>query len=278
MSEQTTATGQGMTKPIYQTVIERHYDAGLGLVAHFITELANQAIEIAAKGIALAAPAPNAIGIYNTTQAMGWNWIASITFALSIEVCIFLMVEVSLQQWDGYLQYPAVYLRPLAIAIIFTCVLAIVVMCLVYWLEVHKILTLLPVISLICFVGIGLKRWHEKNLREGVKSVDPRIVKKKVTPKVTQPTVNIVDSNGADGETAAKVDAMNDGKRRKVDAKVDALYGILRDEFDGVATDDLNKAELGRRIGKSRATVGNYLDSLANQGRIDLNGHVKVVK
>lgn len=262
------------TKVGYAEWFEKHYSAVLGMLRYFFTQLADEAVEIAGRSVALAAPLPNAISMYNISQKeLGYNWVAAFAFAAMIELIVFFLVEVALYMWSGYLKDPRRYKIPFQASIVVVLVAVVVVMAFVGLLEPHKIMAALPIISLCSFVGIGLKRWHERNQSVNVQGVKLR---KQTIAKLTADGVNIVDSDGVDGDSAAKVDAMVDAKKRKVDASVDALYEILNSEFDGIDTDSLNKAELGRRIGKSRGTVNNYLDTLISQGRLELNGHVKV--
>lgn len=260
--------------------VERQWGALLRVIHFIVTSTADSAVDIAARSMAIAAPLPNAISVYNISQKeLNFGPIAALAFALVIELIGFALVEYSLFLFDGWLQSPRKWLFPFAASVTVVVVGVSIVIRFVYTIELagngHTIMAWLPVISLCAFVSIGLKRWHD---RQPEMSGNQRSLRKKLSTKLTVATVNIADSDGVGTDSSAKVDAMNDGKRRKVDAGVDALYEILRNEFDGIATDDLNKAELGRRIGKSRATVGNYLDNLSSQGRIDLNGHVKVVK
>lgn len=257
--------------------VERQWGSLLRVIHFIVTSTADSAVDIAARSMAIAAPLPNAISVYNISQKeLSFSPVAALAFALVIELIGFALVEYSLFLFDGWLQSPKKWLFPFAASVAVVIVGVSIVIRFVYTIELagngHTIMAWLPVISLCAFVSIGLKRWHDRQPEMTVS------VKRKLTPKPIVKSVNISDSDGANADIDAKIDAMNEGKRRKVDAGVDALYEILRNEFDGIATDDLNKAELGRRIGKSRATVGNYLDSLSSQGRIDLNGHVKVVK
>ena len=170
--------------------IEYHYDKSLGLITHFVTKLADEAVEMTARGVALAAPLPNAISMYNITQHdLGWSWVASFAFSLALEVVVFLLVEIALMQWDGYLAHPHRYKAPFVGMIATVCVSVGVVMGFVFWLEPHKIMALLPIISLCSFVGIGLKRWHEQNLSRGVKPV------KSVKPTKIVKVESIFDSH-----------------------------------------------------------------------------------
>lgn len=68
----------------------------------------------------------------------------------------------------------------------------------------------------------------------------------------------------------------NANKRKNAAARQRALFAILRDEFNGVKSDELNKTELGERLGCTRQTVGNDLEALADQQLISLNGHLEI--
>lgn len=266
--------------PMWVLWVERQWGSLLRVIHFIVTSTADSAVDIAARSMAIAAPLPNAISVYNISQKeLGFGAVAAFAFALVIELIGFALVEYSLFLFDGWLQSPKKWLFPFAASVTVVVVGVSIVIRFVYTIELagngHTIMAWLPVISLCAFVSIGLKRWHD---RQPEMSGNQRSVKKKSLANLTAATVKNEDVDVANADSTAKIDAMNEGKRRKVDAGVDALYEILRNEFDGIVADDLNKAELGRRIGKSRATVGNYLDSLSSQGRIDLNGHLKVVK
>ena len=225
-------------KPISQQNIERHYDAILGLITHFITKLADEAVEMAARGVALAAPLPNAISMYNITQIdLGWHWSAALAFALSLEVIVFLLVEIALMQWDGYLHQPRRYKAPFLgmIGVVITGV--IVVMAFVYLLESHKIMAALPVISLCSFVAIGLKRWHEKN-----NSANQAV---RVRPKVNQ--------------------------RESVNESSDSLERIILNHYLNHPLD--SQRSTAESLGLSQSKVNRILNQLESRGVIHRNGN-----
>jgi hypothetical protein len=153
-----------MDKTLYQTSFERHWTAVLGMLRYLITQFADESVEVAARAVALAAPLPNAINMYNVgIGQLGWSAPASFAFSLTLEIVVFLLVEIALLMWDGYLRNPKRYTMPLAVSVGIVLVSVAVVMTIVYQLETHKIMALLPVVSLCSFVGIGLKRWNERN-------------------------------------------------------------------------------------------------------------------
>lgn len=153
-----------MIKTSYQEAFELHWRAMLGIMRYLLTQFADEAVEVAARIVAIAAPMPNAINMYNVAVSeLGWSRPAALAFSITLEIVVFLLVEVALRQWDGYLINPRRYQRTLGISIGVVAVAVVVVMTIVYTLEVYKIMALLPVVSLCSFVGIGLKRWDERN-------------------------------------------------------------------------------------------------------------------
>ena len=152
-----------MVKTSYQVWFEKHWGAVLGIVRFLITQLADEAVEIAARAVALAAPLPNAINMYNVaTTELGWSSFSAFAFSLTLEIVVFLLVEIALMMWDGYLINSARFGVPFAVSVAVVSVSVAVVMTIVYTLETYKIMALLPVVSLCSFVGIGLKRWNER--------------------------------------------------------------------------------------------------------------------
>lgn len=225
-----------MEKTNYQITIEKHYNAVLGIFRHFITQFADESVEIAARAVALAAPLPNAINMYNVAQRdLGYSAFASFAFALTLEIVVFLLVEVALKLWDGYLVKPARFQYPFYVSIGIVLVATAVVMGIVYVLEPHKIMAFLPIVSLCSFVGIGLKRWDERNANTVAEAVQNVVV-----PEVQQP------------EQAQNGDAMN---RRKM---VATYYKDNPNATYQQAADDLDVT--------SKATVFNDVKWLEKRG------------
>lgn len=180
-------------KTNYQIAIETHYNAALGIFRHFITQFADESVEIAARAVALAAPLPNAINMYNVAvRDLGYGSFASFAFALTLEIVVFLLVEIALKMWDGYLVKPGRFRYPFHVSIGIVLVATSVVIGIVYVLEPHKIMALLPVVSLCSFVGIGLKRWDERNAQMAIDAG-----KNVAVPEVQQ-TVTVTDDGAID--------------------------------------------------------------------------------
>lgn len=152
-----------MDNPRYQILVETHTNAVFGTIRHVITQLADESVEIAARAVALAAPLPNAINMYQVAvKDLEWSSFSAFAFALTLEIVVFLLVEIALAMWDGYLSEPKRYGVPFIVAVSVVAVSVVVVMVIVYRLEAHKIMALLPIVSVCSFVGIGLKRWNER--------------------------------------------------------------------------------------------------------------------
>jgi hypothetical protein len=164
----------------YQDSFEKHYNAGLGIFRHIITQFADESVEIAARAVALAAPLPNAINMYNVAvNDLRYSPLAAFAFALTLEIVVFLLVEIALKMWDGYLVNPDRFRHPFHVSIGIVLLSVAVVIGIVYVLEPHKIMAFLPIVSLCSFVGIGLKRWDERNV-----ATAPEIVPIPVVPEV----------------------------------------------------------------------------------------------
>lgn len=164
-------------KTNYANGFEKHYSAVLGMVRYFFTQLADEAIEIAARAVMLAAPMPNAISMFNITQReQGFTGFQAFAFSLTLEIVVFLLVEIALIMWDGYLLKPRAYKWPFIIMTGVVLAATAIVVSMVYSLEPHKVMAWLPVISLCSFVAIGLKRWHERNQQKAVEAVQTVVV------------------------------------------------------------------------------------------------------
>ena len=231
----------------YQVAIETHYNAIRGIFRHFITQFADESVEIAARAVALAAPLPNAINMYNVAMRdLGYSSFASFAFALTLEIVVFLLVEVALKLWDGYLVKPQRFQYPFYVSIGIVLVATMVVMGIVYVLEPHKIMAFLPIVSLCSFVGIGLKRWDERNAQTQNETVQNAHV-----PEVQQPeqpqnddalnrrkmvATYYKDNPNATYQTAA--DALNVTSKATVfnDVKWLEKRGVVHVERDGKST------------------------------------------
>lgn len=177
-------------QPKYVQCIERHYGALMYILWFIATETADKGADIAARALALLAPLPNAVSVYNISQAsLGYTRLQAFAFAMAMELALFAIIEVALHMWDGYLSNPKRYTIPLAGSIVASVGVLCIVMAIVYSLEVktggHWILALLPLISMFAFVALGLKRWHERTPtmhKASAQKAQPRTVQNNAQP------------------------------------------------------------------------------------------------
>jgi hypothetical protein len=98
---------------------------------------------------------------------LGFTHEQALAFAAAIECAMFGLIEVSLHMFDGYLRDRRRYQWPFYISLSVVGLVTAIIIVLVYKLEVgasgHTILALLPVMSCASAVGLGLKRWHNRN-------------------------------------------------------------------------------------------------------------------
>lgn len=78
-------------------------------------------------------------------------------------------------------------------------------------------------------------------------------------------------------DTRSFAERMADARRKKTVDRQNTLYDILRNEFAGAASDDVNKSELAERLGVSRQTVIKDFEALEAGQRISVNGHVAII-
>ena len=100
-------------------------------------------------------------------------------------------------------------------------------------------------------------------IEQELKSVQSRIVVQQNSH--SEPTVRKLTERTVDEQKLTKPE------------RQDRLLFILADEFDGKPSDDLNKSELGKRLSASHVTIGRDIDDLVEQGKLSINGHIRVL-
>lgn len=225
-------------EPIYVRWVRRHYGALMYVLWFIATETSDRGADIAARALALLAPLPNAVSVYNVSQhSLGYTPGQALAFSIAMELALFAVIEVALHMWDGFLVNPKRYTIPLAASIIATFGVLAIVVSVVYQLEVktggHWILASLPFISLCAFVALGLKRWHERPPAQ--RTTKPVVQKHK-------PTVQGAQSNAQQ---------VNVQRARQL------------------KSEGLKNAQIAIELGVHRNTVGNLL----KQPVITTNGH-----
>lgn len=165
---QTTIAEQtAIAEPAYTAWVRRHYGALLGIIHYVVTETADRGVDIAARALAFAAPAPNAISVYKISQTeLDYNAVQALAFALVLELVLFALIEVALYMWDGYIDSKETYFWPFVASILTSLMALAIVVAVVFNLEIANggkpIMATLPFISMAAFVGLGLKRWNDR--------------------------------------------------------------------------------------------------------------------
>lgn len=123
---------------------------------------------MAIRALPILVPLPNAISMYFVSiTVLGFTHEQALAFAAAIECAMFGLIEVALHMFDGYLKDKRRYAWPFYISLGVVFLVTLIIIELVYTLEVgadgHTILALLPVMSCASAVGLGLKRWHNRN-------------------------------------------------------------------------------------------------------------------
>ena len=220
-------------------LVHEHWTKFLETVRYIITKLADELIEIVARAVMLAAPLPNAISIFKTTQEqLGMQWYESLPFALTIEVIIFFLIEVALLMLQRWLDNKGkVYLYAFGAMIIVVLGATGIVIHLVREIEPHKVMAWMPVLSLCSFVAIGLKRW-DGTRESGRKRIG-------VIRKVNQP----------------------DAVPNQSDSEVDSLLNHYR------INPMHSQREAAKATGLNQSKVNRLLNRLESENKIHRNGN-----
>lgn len=243
--------------PIYIEWIKRHYGAVIHLLWYIATETSDRGADIAARALALLAPVPNAVSVFNVSQhSLGYSKLQAFAFAAAVELSLFAIIEVALHMWNGWLDKPDRYSVPLAASILAACCVLAIIVTVVFQLEVatggHWVLALLPLISMFAFVALGLKRWHERNAQPTHSAVAQKRTVRTVQSKAAQPAKDTAQTVGDDAQQAQ-----------------DNAHPVV------------DKAERARQLkaeGFSNVEIGQMLDAHRNTVSKWLNGHSKAVQ
>jgi hypothetical protein len=219
--------------PIYVQFVKRHYGALIHMLWFVATETSDKGADIAARALALLAPLPNAVSVFNVSQySLGYSRFQAFAFAFAMELALFAIIEVALHMWDGFLHNRKRYAIPLGMAIAASFGVLAIVVTVVYNLEVrtggHWVLALLPFISLFAFVALGLKRWHER----GTDPAQSRTTRR--TVRTMQPTIVQGDE---DAQSASAVTPKAQAKQLKsegfTNVQIGEILGVHRNTVSG---------------------------------------------
>lgn len=150
------------------THLKDWYKSLVDLIAFVVGHTSDQGADVAIRALPILVPLPNAISMYFVSKTvLGFTHEQALAFAAAIECAMFGLIEVALHMFDGYLKDKRRYAWPFYISLGVVVVVTVIIIRLVYVLEIgaegHTILALLPVMSCASAVGLGLKRWHNRN-------------------------------------------------------------------------------------------------------------------
>ncbi len=156
--------------------VKRQWAGFLRLVTFLITSIADNLMEISSKAIFLIVPAPNALNVYHISyELFGFGQVSSIAFALTAELALFASIEKALRHFEGWNKNHKKYRWTFTLIITSTVLVSLVISVLVYTIEVqangNRTMALLPFLSLLLFLIIGLDRWHERQPEGGAQRV-----------------------------------------------------------------------------------------------------------
>ena len=253
--------------------IYTHWTKLLATARYVITQAADEAVEIVARIVMLAAPMPNAISVYNVVQkpvdagGLGFTPFQALAFAFTIEVLLFLLIEVALQMLTRWIDGQGIYKWAFSAMVGVVAAATGIVINLVYTLEPHKVMAWMPVLSLCSFVAIGLKRWDQRNQERVVSGVKPvkRSVKLGVN-RVSNPTP--VDTPALDSGSVNPAAVVLTPRQLQVLQYLETL----QDQ----PAESVNKSALARQLNVSRPTIISDINALQSLRVVDINGVVKV--
>jgi len=212
--------------------VKRFWFTILNLVAYVFTAAADHAMLIAERAIALAAPAPNAISVFNIAQSeLGYNWIAAGLMAVVIELIGFYLIHKALSLLEPMLlEVNRQTVTKFALATVALLVgVGIVIMFVRHMEQIgdgHMVMAWWPVLTLCVFTVQALHEWEQTSKRKRL--TPPRSGSQ---PQHTAPysgaeavdAVDAVDAVGVQGLTTEQLQWLRDNPKTKAKAIADHL-------------------------------------------------------
>lgn len=147
------------------------YGSIMDLIGFVVEQTSDKSADLASRALPIIAPLPNAITIYTVTQAtFNFTEWQALAFAASVEVALFAMIDTSLRLFDSLDEHREKYEKPFKILSISTAAIMVIIMVIVFVIESQSeekvwVMSLLPLISGLCAVGLALSRWDNRNKR-----------------------------------------------------------------------------------------------------------------
>jgi len=254
--------------------VRLHWAQILETLTFLVTELVNMLLEISSRIVMILTGFPNAMSIYHVgVTKLGFAWYQSAVFAAVIELVIFVLVEISLKMLTRWVKGAKIFFWAFIVMCVVVAVATGVVMAFVNYLEPHKVMTLLPILSVCSFIGIGFYRWADKydsykSVKEDVKSS----VKRNVKRDVKSPVGNMSNKrNSEEVEEVTEAEKQEDFTPRQLE-----ILHYLK-QFHGKPAGEFKKIDLAKHVKASRPTVDKDLKALQDAGKLSINGTVELL-
>lgn len=213
--------------------VKRFWFTVLHLVAYFFTAIADHAMEIAERAIALTAPAPNAISIYRIAQSeLGYHWVAAGIMAAVIELIGFYLIHRSLTLLEPLLlEVNRQTLTKFLLSAVAVFVGVGIVIGFVYHMEKigegHTVMAWWPVLTLCVFLAQGLNEWEKTSKRKRLTVPRSGSQPSRTAVSTGADTVDAVDAVGNNGLTTEQLQWLRDNPQSKAKAMADH-FGVSK--------------------------------------------------
>jgi hypothetical protein len=229
------------------------------------------------------APIPSAVLVANATMKhLAWSLPVAIVAGLIIEGLGLTSTSTALTLWDWNARRPAgepkapFWLAGLMVAVYLVSTIGLTVVLDMDTALVHIAPALFPVLALVGTINIALRSQHKHRLEriasaERQARIDAEIEKAerkaardaKRQASVQQPVNQLPNYVSIDTNQAR----LQEGRAAKKASNIDMMLDIFRTDPHAEIT------SVARKIGIGRQTVYNYLDELAQAGRVHINGN-----
>lgn len=159
-------------------LIKRFYGNLIDLIGFIVDKTSEQGADIAIRALPIVSPLPNAISMYYVSQTvLKFTDLQAKAFAIAMELALFGLFEVVLNQFDGWQRDPKRYTITLRLASAIAVGVMVLIIIVVWRVETDRpILATLPLFSAAGAAALTLRRWHNHNeVDERVRADDWRV-------------------------------------------------------------------------------------------------------
>ena len=175
--------------------IKEVYGSLIDLVGFIVGHTSDHGADIAIRALPILSPLPNAIGMYYVSMhTLGFTHWQALAMALSMELGLFGLSEVALMMFDGLHTNERLYRWPFAISVLVAVGIMILIIIMVWSLETaHPILAVLPLFSAAGAMALALRRWHARNVANGIPQPKRQRIEKPVARIETQQPASSIE-------------------------------------------------------------------------------------